>query len=667
MDSNNQSSRDVSGGGDLAELLLLALDKSTTLDDWLSRVIPLFCRELKLDLIGLVQQSHGRWVMQAWNQDAVAVSDRSFPENLVAQSLDEGKAALDAAWFVHPVRSTRNDDSNVAPRDERSDQLFFGAAAVVFHQADTGWHQESEQVKRVDDAAHCLSLVWLQQLRVEQAMHRTSQLSAVLEAAAQWQRHDEDQSLLEAIASSATDILNCERASIFLWDRRRKKLVGRPALGVPGGVLEVDDSVGVVGEVLQSESPRIWNQDRDEESRVNRKVDQTLEFETHSLVAVPMFDQKHRLLGVFEAINHSDSAFGQSHVSVLRDLAKHAAVAIETQRVQHALTATRDRLVSDAAASSPLIGSHSTILTLKETAKKVAGTDLGVLIRGGNGTGKEVLARTIHFESNRRAGPFIAVNCAALVETLLESELFGHEKGSFTDAQATRVGKFELADQGTLFLDEVGDMSPGGQAKLLRVLEEKVVVRVGGSQTIPVDVRVIAATNQPLEELIQKKLFREDLFFRLNVVHLTLPELTDRGDDVLVLAEHFLMQFCSQIGRSVPTLLPAARRALLSYTWPGNIRELRNTIERVAYLCTNDQVDVDDLMISPSTLEQLSKPVVMTGTLNEATREFQIEHIRRAIEFCNGSMTEAAKLLGLHRSNLYRKMNQLGMESAEEE
>ena len=152
MDSNNQSSRDVSGGGDLAELLLLAMDKSTTLDDWLSRVIPLFCRELKLDLIGLVQQSHGRWVMQAWNQDAVAVSDRSFPENLVAQSLDEGKAALDAAWFVHPVSSTRNEDSNVSPRDERSDQLFFGAAAVVFHQANTGWHQESEQVKRVDDA-----------------------------------------------------------------------------------------------------------------------------------------------------------------------------------------------------------------------------------------------------------------------------------------------------------------------------------------------------------------------------------------------------------------------------------------------------------------------------------------------------------------------------------
>ena len=210
-------------------------------------------------------------------------------------------------------------------------------------------------------------------------------------------------------------------------------------------------------------------------------------------------------------------------------------------------------------------------------------------------------------------------------------------------------------------------MSPGGQAKLLRVLEEKVVVRVGGSQTIPVDVRVIAATNQPLEELIQKKLFREDLFFRLNVVHLTLPELTDRGDDVLVLAEHFLDQFCSQIGRSVPVFLPAARRALLSYAWPGNIRELRNTIERVAYLCTSDQIDVDDLMISPSTLEHLSRPVVMGGTLNEATREFQVAHIRRAIDECDGSMTEAAKLLGLHRSNLYRKMNQLGMESAEEE
>ena len=667
LDAINHSNRYESAGGDLAEYLLLALEKSTTVDDWLSRVVPFFCRELHVDLIGLVQQSHGRWVMQAWNQETVVIADRLFPENLVAKSLDEGNATMEAGWFVLPISLKSNLGAKSATGEEQADQCFVGASALVFHTADAQWHQQVEQVRRVEDAARCLSLAWVQQVRTEQATQRTTQLSAVLEAAAQWQRHEEDQSLLEAIASSATEILNCERASIFLWDRKRKKLVGRPALGVPGGVLEVDDSVGVVGEVLQSESPRIWNHDRDEESRVNRKVDQTLEFETHSLVAVPMFDQKNRLIGVFEAINHTDSVFGQSHVSVLGDLAKHAAVAIQSQRVQNALAATRDRLVSDAAASSPLIGSHPSILALKETAKKVAGTDLGVLIRGGNGTGKEVLARAIHFESNRRAGPFIAVNCAALVETLLESELFGHEKGSFTDAQATRVGKFELADQGTLFLDEVGDMSPGGQAKLLRVLEEKVVVRVGGSQTIPVDVRVIAATNQPLEELIQKKLFREDLFFRLNVVHLTLPELTDRGDDVLVLAEHFLDQFCSQIGRSVPVFLPAARRALLSYAWPGNIRELRNTIERVAYLCTSDQIDVDDLMISPSTLEHLSRPVVMGGTLNEATREFQVAHIRRAIDECDGSMTEAAKLLGLHRSNLYRKMNQLGMESAEEE
>ncbi len=376
------------------------------------------------------------------------------------------------------------------------------------------------------------------------------------------------------------------------------------------------------------------------------------------------------LIGVFEAINHRQGGFDAFDATLLADLASHAAVAIESQRKRQSLTESRDRLVNDAASATQLIGNHPSIASVRQNAAKVAPTDLTLLILGQNGTGKEVLARHVHYESLRRSGPFIAVNCAALVETLLESELFGHEKGDFTDANQTRIGKFELASGGTLFLDEVGDMSPGGQAKLLRVLEEKVVVRVGGSQTIPVDVRVIAATNQPLEQLIAEKKFREDLFFRLNVVSLTLPPLRDRGQDVLLLADHFLNHFCYQIGRQVPTLEDDAKQTLVSHAWPGNIRELRNTIERVCYLCSERQIRAADLMLSGSPAGRVAGMSDTSGDfpglLTDATRRFQIRHIDSAIAANGGNMTDAAESLGLHRSNLYRKMRQLGMTTSGE-
>jgi Nif-specific regulatory protein len=256
----------------------------------------------------------------------------------------------------------------------------------------------------------------------------------------------------------------------------------------------------------------------------------------------------------------------------------------------------------------------------------------------------------------------VAVNCAALTETLLESELFGHEKGAFTDARETRVGKFELASGGTLFLDEIGDMSLSGQAKLLRVLEEKIVVRVGGSTPIHTDARVIAATNQNLAEMVRDRRYREDLYYRLNVVTLDLPALRDRGEDIVLLAEHFLREFCVQARRKPPKLTAAARKRLLAHSWPGNVRELRNLMERIAYLSTGDKIEAEELafILSPQTDE----PALFSADLplSEATRRFQCEYINKRIERARGNMTEAAERLGLHRSNLYRKMRQLGMD-----
>ncbi len=627
---------------------------------FLQNIFPMLLRLVGGESGGLVRQKEGLWDHETWFGSNIRV-----PELIIGEAVDSNSLRIAGGWCVSPLHS---------PPASRSSQPVVGmtTSVLVIRLRESAAASAPESESRDLRLARVIGLIGGSLRQIENRQYRQrriEQLTAILSAAAKWQQLDDDEALLHAIADTATDLLNCERASIFLWDKRRRKLVGRPALGIPGGVLEVDDNAGVVGEVLRTGEPKFWNSGSDDESRVNRKVDQSLEFETRSLVAVPMEGPRDELIGVFEAINHCGSGFHEQDAVVLNDLTTHASAAIESLRKRQHLTAARDRLVDDAASAAPLIGNHPSVNDVRKRADKIAKTELSVLILGRNGTGKEVLARHIHYESNRRSGPFVAVNCAALVETLLESELFGHEKGAFTDAHQTRVGKFESAHGGTLFLDEVGDMSPGGQAKLLRVLEEKVVVRVGGSQTIPVDVRVIAATNQPLEELIQLRRFREDLFFRLNVVSLTLPPLSQRGDDVLLLTQHFLDHFCYQIGRKIPLLEPSAQAAIRQHSWPGNIRELRNTVERICYLCTEDSVTADELMLTGSITSGASLGAghaVFTDLLTEATKEFQIEHITRVIDSCQGNMTDAAAALGLHRSNLYRKMRQVGMQTTSE-
>ena len=308
-------------------------------------------------------------------------------------------------------------------------------------------------------------------------------------------------------------------------------------------------------------------------------------------------------------LNKRDGAFTADDERGLIELASHAAVALENTQQFAELLERHEKLVEQAAQDTQLVGESPAIQAIRNTIRRIADTDLAVLMLGENGTGKEVVARSIHFGSRRRKQPFIAVNCAALTETLLESELFGHEKGAFTDAHEARAGKFELASGGTLFLDEIGDMSLAGQAKLLRVLEEKTIVRVGGSKPIHTDVRVLAATNQNLAELVRAKRFREDLYFRLNVVSLELPPLRERGDDVMLLAEHFLRDFSRRAGRRVLKFTAAARKRLESHTWPGNVRELRNLMERLAYLSTGDRIEAEDLafILSPATSSAVAR------------------------------------------------------------
>ena len=576
----------------------------------------------------------------AWRAEAHAGRPVSLPYDAMADALDREVVVERGGWMV-------------APLVERT-----LPAAVLAVRPPAG---HADLKPWVTDLARWIGAVWSVLAREQQLAGRVERLQAMLEIAVVWGRTLEMDQLLNHMAEASVRLLKAERASIFLWDKSTRTLVGRPALGVEGNELRIPEDTGIVGQVIRSGQPRRVDVGADQEA-IDRRVDQQLGFATQTLLCVPLRDQSGQLFGAFELINKREGNFTDDDEAALSELATLASVALENTRQYEQLLLTRNRMAEEAAAEVRLVGQCPAIEALRSTIARVANTELAVLLLGENGTGKEVAARSLHYLSRRRREPFIAVNCAALAETLLESELFGHEKGAFTDAHERRVGKFELASGGTLFLDEIGDMSLGGQAKLLRVLEEKIVVRVGGSTPIHTDARVIAATNQNLAQLVRQKKFREDLYFRLNVVTLDMPPLRDRGDDILFLAEQFLTQFSRQAGRRPPKLTAAARKRLLGHGWPGNVRELRNLMERIAYLSRDDKVDVDQLAFILSPRQADSETMFTDATLADATRQFQIQFIQRQIQRARGNMTGAADRLGLHRANLYRKMRQLDMD-----
>ncbi len=495
---------------------------------------------------------------------------------------------------------------------------------------------------------------------------RLERLRGILSLVPVFAQLRETQPLLERIAEEATRLMSCDRASIFLWDRDQHQLVACPALGAEGGRLWLSDRKGIVGEVVQT-GKTICVPDAYADPRFDPEVDKASGYRTRNLLCAPLVDGTGERVGAFELINRHEGSFTAADEEALSDLGLQVATAVQNARERDELIRSNRQLTEQVVSGVQIIGDSPPLTALRDTIRRLAATDLPVLILGESGTGKEVAAQTLHFQGPRSEKPFVAVNCAALAETLLESELFGHEKGAFTDAHDTRAGKFELADGGTLFLDEIGDMSPGGQAKLLRVLEQKVITRVGGSQSIPINVRVIAATNANLVEAVRARRFREDLYYRLSVVTLEIPALRDRPEDVQPLAEHFLKHFCRQANRKELTLSAEARRRLQAHGWPGNVRELRNLMERLAFLAPGERVEVDDLSFILSPDHDPLETFDLDLPLAQATIQFQQEFIRRAIKRVRGNMSESARLLGLHRSNLYRKMRQLDMDTGDEE
>ena len=329
------------------------------------------------------------------------------------------------------------------------------------------------------------------------------------------------------------------------------------------------------------------------------------------------------------------------------------------------------RLRQQRAPVKEIIGESAAICRLREKLALVAPTNAAVLIIGENGTGKELVARALHALSRRSHQPLVEVNCAAIPEDLIESELFGHEKGAFTGASSRRRGKFDLAHEGTLFLDEIGDMSLKTQAKILRILEEQRFERVGGGRPIQVDVRVLAATNKNLEEEIAKGRFREDLYHRINVIPLNVPPLRERREDIPLLAAHFLQELSQENGAPAKTFTPAALEALATMPWPGNVRELKNFVFRLVILSPFDLVDVADLPLAASGQEPAADydfidPFLQVPSFREARALFEKQFLRRKLSECKGNVSLLAEKIGLERSHLYRKLKAYGLEPGKE-
>jgi len=321
----------------------------------------------------------------------------------------------------------------------------------------------------------------------------------------------------------------------------------------------------------------------------------------------------------------------------------------------------RDDLLQKLGEDGRLVGQSKAITDIKIISSQIAPEESRVLITGENGTGKELVARMIHRSSPRKNGPFVAVNCAALPDDLIESELFGYEKGAFTGAVKSKPGRFEMASGGTLFLDEIGEMSKKTQAKLLRAVEDGVITRLGGTAETKTDVRIISATNKNLKKQISDGKFREDLYYRLAVLPVNIPPLRERREDIRLLVQHFSDRFCKKRGRPPKKFEDGAIKLFSNYSYPGNIRELANYVERVVIMVSGDTIAANDIeALLPHLVEKAP-----TGTLKAACEQFEKEYIKKSISQAGGNMTRAAEILGLERSHLYKKMKSLGMDLKE--
>ncbi len=482
------------------------------------------------------------------------------------------------------------------------------------------------------------------------------QLEILFEMASSLSSTLELSKILDIIIESAKNLLKAEASSLLLLDESTNELYFASVTGEVSERLKnltVPLDKGIAGACVRDGKPKIVN-DTAKNKDFYPRIDKSTGFVTRSIIAAPLIISG-KTIGVIEILNKkNEQAWTEEDKDLVLLIAYQAAQVIQNAQ-SHMKIHEYKELLKDEIDSRYAIISHSeqfkNVLAL---AEKVAQSNASVLILGENGTGKELIARYIHRLSARRDKPFIAVSCAAIPATLLESELFGYEKGAFTGALTQHKGRFELANMGTIFLDEIGDLLPETQSKLLRVLQEREFERLGGTKTIKVDVRVIAATNQNLEEKIRQKLFREDLFYRLNVFPIYVPPLRDRKDDIVILAEHFLSFYAKQMNKDIRKFSDEVTEKLMNYPWPGNVRELQNVVERAVVLTGSDTVKPEALMLPSAPLDL---PLTYDKSLKEAVEEFKMKYIKETIKKYGGNQRKASKILKIQPTYLSRLLH----------
>ncbi len=578
-------------------------------------------------------------------------------------------------FSVRDLNSRNGTLINGVPVEEQpiahGDQIYIGDSVLIFLVEEGGNPPAKSPVEFLDTVEFDCSPV---QLPAGESIYLQSEQTDAAPPSARWARDlnsllkiatgiggiRDQESLQWQLLGFIFDVVPAERGAVLLCDQPEEIVSSAAWDRVRGPGHPVRVSRTIVQRVLKERVGLVVGSVIGHETL--RKVDSVMESRAGSLLCVPLVVADRALGAIYLDSSSPAAEFDEAHLQVMTAVAGIASLAFDNVRHWQRLTQENQELRAEIALEHNMIGSSPGMRKVFEFIRRVAPTDSTVLVQGESGTGKELVAHAIHRNSPRAEQPFVAINCAAIAETLLESELFGHEKGAFTGAVAQKKGKVEVAEGGTLFLDEISELAPGLQAKLLRVLQEREFDRLGGTRSIKLDIRVVAATNKSLPDAVKAGAFRNDLFYRLNVVAITMPPLRERREDISLLANHSVAKASRKCGMRLKALSPEALACLMHYDWPGNVRELENALERALVLGSTDTILADDL--PDEVLEADSTAPVPGAKYYAAIKDAKKHLVLQALQEANGSYIEAAKALGMHPNSLLRLIRNLDLKTA---